>query len=502
MAAAAGKGDGRDTPPAKAPPPPARGVVPAQRPLVTVLYLLLATSTQMLLALYGLLSRFVQVKPTPPLPALRLVVICNLIGEAAMVAFHLVPLLARRLWQRRQQAMRAEPRSLLPLHGSSGQAADKADSSASSSSGLSVGASRDLEGREQREGGAGDAASAHAAADVRSRPGNEPAEAAQAAAEPAAASNASTATLRPPVPLMRGMTLRTERWRRRRPVLHRRLALSAIVLTFTGCCSLQILAPGFVDVSIVQLTTQWTPLFIALTQALLLRHRLPRAFWPSAAAMLAGACMVIVPSVGQSTVGSLNTVRGWMGFLMAVGALISTVIYYVLLQACRHMGFTPVQLQHLMNLTSVLLFLPLSLPIDGASWAQQFDGWAAHDWLALVGLSTAAYLGSGMCMQVCVRGLGAPTAAMFFGLRLVFSVVLSNPILGASVIQTGVQVAGVVVTAVAVTCYAASQWWSSRQLAPRAQPASPPSQPQQHEHRGNVGEEQGAEKPAQGTAAP
>lgn len=166
-----------------------------------------------------------------------------------------------------------------------------------------------------------------------------------------------------------------------------------------------------------------------------------------------------------------------------------------------------------------------------------------------------------------MRGLGAPTAAMFFGLRLVFSVVLSNPILGASVIQTGVQVgwarcrlgftswlarcnrpsfcgllwahaarvacagcttraaavsigdslsdrllrhtlspllqvAGVVVTAVAVTCYAASQWWSSRQLAPRAQPASPPSQPQQHEHRGNVSEEQGAEKPAQGTAAP
>lgn len=65
MAAAAGKGDGRDTPPAKAPPPPARGVVPAQRPLVTVLYLLLATSTQMLLALYGLLSRFVQASTRP-----------------------------------------------------------------------------------------------------------------------------------------------------------------------------------------------------------------------------------------------------------------------------------------------------------------------------------------------------------------------------------------------------------------------------------------------------
>lgn len=63
------------------------------------------------------------------------------------------------------------------------------------------------------------------------------------------------------------------------------------------------------------------------------------------------------------------------------------------------MGFSPVQLQHLMNLTSVLLFLPLSLPVDGPSWAAQFAGWAARDWLALVGLSTAAYLGSGMLMQ-------------------------------------------------------------------------------------------------------
>lgn len=39
------------------------------------------------------------------------------------------------------------------------------------------------------------------------------------------------------------------------------------------------------------------------------------------------------PALVQSTAGSLNTVRGWMGFLMAIGALVSTVIYYILLQA-------------------------------------------------------------------------------------------------------------------------------------------------------------------------
>lgn len=85
----------------------------------------------------------------------------------------------------------------------------------------------------------------------------------------------------------------------------------------------------------VMLTTQWTTLVIALTQRLLLGHRLPLAFWPCATAMLAGAAMVIVPSIGQSTAGSLKTARGWWGFAMAVGALICTVIYYCLLQVRR-----------------------------------------------------------------------------------------------------------------------------------------------------------------------
>ena len=48
--------------------------------------------------------------------------------------------------------------------------------------------------------------------------------------------------------------------------------------------------------------------------------------------------MVIVPSVGQSTVGSLNSARGWWGLVMAVGALLSTVIYYTLLQVGGWVG--------------------------------------------------------------------------------------------------------------------------------------------------------------------
>ncbi len=55
-------------------------------------------------------------------------------------------------------------------------------------------------------------------------------------------------------------------------------------------------------------------------------------------------------------------------------------------------------------------------------------------------------------------------AAMFFGLRLVFSVALSTPILGSTIIQTGVQVRPVACTLVHVCvhtpCCACSGWVS------------------------------------------
>ena len=51
---------------------------------------------------------------------------------------------------------------------------------------------------------------------------------------------------------------------------------------------------------------------IALVQWLLLGHRLPWQTWPAAGAMIGGACMVIVPSMGQ--VGGKETGRGdWGG---------------------------------------------------------------------------------------------------------------------------------------------------------------------------------------------
>ncbi|EFN59597.1 hypothetical protein CHLNCDRAFT_132986 [Chlorella variabilis] len=419
---------------------------------------------EVLLALYGLLSRYAQIKPTLPVPALRLVVVTNLIGEAALLLFHAAPLLVAaqvRRWRRRSW-----PQPGLPAHGpgdaaaASAKAGDGCCSSSESSEAAGCPPDGDV------EQAAGSPPQQHSSP---GQPDEQPLQQ-QQQRRPAPLAHAKT-SVRPPLPLARGLSSRFERWEAGRPLLRRRLALAAIVVSFMGCCSLHILAPGFVDVSIVMLTTQWTPLFIAAVQSLLLRKPLPRAFWPSAAVMLGGAGMVIVPAVSQSTSGSLSTARGWWGFAMALGALISTVIYYTLLQACRHMGFTALRLQHYMNLASILLYLPLTLPINGTAWGAQFAGWGATDWAALVSLATVAYMGSGVFMQargcraaprLCVWRLGAPTASMFFGLRLVFSVVLSTPILGSTIIQTGVQIAGVVVTAVAVTAYAGSQWWASR----------------------------------------
>lgn len=79
--------------------------------------------------------------------------------------------------------------------------------------------------------------------------------------------------------------------------------------------------------------SQFTAIGTALAQAALLRHRLPWQMWPCGALMTGGAAMVIVPSLGHTEAGSLATARGWLGFGMAVVALITTVVYFVTLQA-------------------------------------------------------------------------------------------------------------------------------------------------------------------------
>ncbi|EFN60112.1 expressed protein [Chlorella variabilis] len=125
--------------------------------------------------------------------------------------------------------------------------------------------------------------------------------------------------------------------------------------------------------------------------------------------------------------------------------MVFAVIYFVSLQAFRHLGFGSLQLQYCYLLFCIVALLPLTLPIDGADWSGQFDGWTASSWAVLH----------------ATWQLGAPTLSMFYGLRLVASIVLSELLLGYTVITSAVQIVGVVVVVAAVTVYLAFQWRNS-----------------------------------------
>lgn len=142
--------------------------------------------------------------------------------------------------------------------------------------------------------------------------------------------------------------------------------------------------------------------------------------------------MPLACSPEQSATGGLSDWRGWLGLGLALGSCVSTVIYFVSLQAFRRMGFTSMQLQaglgwvglegperarrvpcqpgvcclpgrrqrlcpawpghpHLSFcpsscvpllplqycylIFSILLLLPLTLPVDGTDWTAQFATW-------------------------------------------------------------------------------------------------------------------------------
>ena len=70
------------------------------------------------------------------------------------------------------------------------------------------------------------------------------------------------------------------------------------------------------------------------------------------------------------------------------------------MQATRHLGFSSNNLQHTFLTFSILVFLALSLPIDGTAWHEQFANWSGGDWALLAFESSLAYVGSAAAMQV------------------------------------------------------------------------------------------------------
>lgn len=75
-------------------------------------------------------------------------------------------------------------------------------------------------------------------------------------------------------------------------------AAIAVSMALAGGC--QAVAPGFVDVAIVQLVNSFGVIIVVIIQAVLLGHRLPLLIWPCSLVMTGGA--VMVSTVGREEV--------------------------------------------------------------------------------------------------------------------------------------------------------------------------------------------------------
>lgn len=108
----------------------------------------------------------------------------------------------------------------------------------------------------------------------------------------------------PDTPPVRGLPARVQGMERRQPRLVRAAALCVLSGSYGVGAACQIAAARLVDAAIVQLVLAFTVLGVALTQRLLLRLRLSPAIYPCGAAMLGGAAMILVPTLGRSSVAA------------------------------------------------------------------------------------------------------------------------------------------------------------------------------------------------------
>ncbi|KAL4857549.1 hypothetical protein ACK3TF_002404 [Chlorella vulgaris] len=399
------------------------------------LWLSVAILAHILVALFGVLNRWLQVKPSPPLPALRLSLLVSLLALASVLVLHASLLLlqvARDRWRLRH---------LRPGNAETGLANPGAAPPSPKRCPTDV------------DGSTTGLASPKSGSDATSltlSPAGQPH--LQRSDSTFLRQSGQPPPLRPDVQLKRGLSRRVRDLGTRSPRLVYHGALCITTVTFSVAFLCQVVAPGFVDAALVQLVQMFVVIGVALFQRLLLRHRLPWIIWPAATLMLGGAAMVIVPTIGRASGAGLDGWRGWLGIGLSVCSVVTTICYFVSLQAFRRLGFTSLQLQYCYLIFCIALLLPLTLPIDGADWSGQFEGWTASSWAVLH----------------ATWQLGAPTLSMFYGLRLVASIVESQLLLGYTVITDAVQIVGVVIVVMAVTAYLASQWRDSRRVTARA----------------------------------
>ncbi|KAL4444615.1 hypothetical protein ABPG77_002432 [Micractinium sp. CCAP 211/92] len=200
---------------------------------------------------------------------------------------------------------------------------------------------------------------------------------------------------------------------------------------------------------------------------------------PAAAIMLGGAAMVLVPDIkdGSGEAGSLTTARAWLGFGASVAAMLGNTLFIILAQAFgRAANLSAIKVQYTIIGINLVIVLPISLGVDGADWGEQFAGMSAKDWGALIYCACLAHAWIALLIQESTVRLGGLLVSLFFGMRLVGSVVGSKLVLGVTIVESALQVAGIVLVVLAISGFTALQW----RLAARQRRAVQRAQQPQH----------------------
>jgi drug/metabolite transporter (DMT)-like permease len=175
---------------------------------------------------------------------------------------------------------------------------------------------------------------------------------------------------------------------------------------------------------LVQLVFMFGPLVVALANTYVLRQPSPPKLYPTLAAAIAGAAVVLVGqwlqsrSTGGASSGfSLDTL--W-GLLLALTSTLLLAAYFVLLQVTRHL-VTGEQILWANRNVALLLFTPLSLLIEGTDWSWVFLLTPA-EWGILVYTGVSIYTLGNIFIQSSTRRVGSPLVSVFLSMRLVASI--------------------------------------------------------------------------------
>ncbi|GAB4822944.1 hypothetical protein N2152v2_009990 [Parachlorella kessleri] len=259
---------------------------------------------------------------------------------------------------------------------------------------------------------------------------------------------------------------------RRNPRLQHYTLRLVISGCYLGVIVLLNTAPKLLDPAVVMLVTMFTVVGVALVGRAFLQVPLSWALPPAAALMIGGSAMVLVPNIkgGAGEPGSLTSVQAWLGFVASLGALALTVMFIILTQASAFKGANIGAMEVLYWITGLttIFVLPVSLGVEGTDWGPMFASFGGSQWGALLFSACVGHVGAGPLLQYATWKLGGTMASLFFGLRLVVSVVASKLVLGATIIQCDLQVAGIVLVVASITGYTLIQWWTGRQQSAAA----------------------------------